>query len=507
MKALKKLSCVLLAVLLVMSLSVTAFAAEPDPISITVSNAITGQTYKAYRLLDLESSVEGTAEGLYVINEKWAEFFAGPGSEYIVNAGIPGVGKAYVKWNGDTSASRVEAFAKAAQDWLAGHSGITADGEKKLDLSEGANPAKAAGNTVVFENMAPGYYLITSTAGSKLTIDATIGDVQAIDKNDVPSIQKEVQENSSGAWGKTNDADAQPGDVVHYRTTITVQAGALNYVLHDKMDSGLTFKEIESVQIKGGGDVSKDDYEMLSPSDGCTFEMKFVDEYIAGLTPGTEIVVSYSAVINESAVVAKPEINDSWLSFGQDSETTHDQTQTYTWELKIFKYIGTDEPAEEKEPLEGAKFVLSKKGKGADGNEVDLYATFDQATGRLTGWAEATVNADGTITYPEGSEMVTDKDGNVTPARNGLDAGTYSLIETEAPAGYNKAEPMPVVIEQGTGTVKDTVDNTVQVANFSGLELPETGGIGTTIFYTVGGILVAVALILLVTKKRMTKES
>ena len=344
-----------------------------------------------------------------------------------------------------------------------------------------------------------------------MALDTAGANVTMHEKNSIPQIEKEVQEDSTSDYGDDNDADV--GDVVNFQTTITAERGGINYVLHDKMNDGLDFDEDAGVTVTVGGEVvlAADHWTYTYNPDGddCTFEVVFNDAYIATLTASgsVDIVVSYQATVTDAFEVNVPEINDTYLTFGEGNTTTHDQTETYTYGFDLLKYIGVtgdNAAAAEKDPLAGAKFKLQNEdGQYAkfkftpveeDNNESALVVTVD-------GW-DAT-----------GTELTTPGSGKIT--FKGLDADSYTVEETEAPAGYNKADPIDIEIKVNAdhhgelwvgGEEAAAASPELDIPNYTGLELPETGGIGTTIFYAVGGVLVAAALVLLITKKRMTKE-
>lgn len=318
------------------------------------------------------------------------------------------------------------------------------------------------------------------------------------EKNGVPSVDKQVQEDSNGFWGDKNDAEI--GQEVNFKTTINVTAGnTTNYVLHDTM-TGLTYKA-NSIQIKkANGTVTLTqgtDYTIATPTDGCSFEIKFVD---GKLNAGDEVVVTYTATVNANAVVAGTgNTNETWLDYGNDGHTTHDTTRTYVWEFKIYKYT---KGAEESETvgLPGAEFVLYQKS-----GETKSYLTAKD--NKLTGWTPEENSA---------TKFTSDNNGNVSIS--GLDAGEYYLKETKAPDGYNKlTDDIEVVLKKeynestNVGTAyftygSSTKADKVEVENNAGTTLPSTGGMGTTVFYVVGGGLMAVAVVLLVTKKRMENK-
>lgn len=248
-----------------------------------------------------------------------------------------------------------------------------------------------------------------------------------------------------------------------------------------------------ALQVNGvmeAAQAAADQYTLIAnPKDGCTFEIGFKENV---LKPNDVVIVTYSATLNDKAVIhPEPNTNETKLVYGEGSETTWDKTETFTYQFDLVK-TKTD-----KTVLDGAEFKLYDA--KTEGNEIALI---DESNGvyRVATAAEKAA---------EGFVSATIKAGKVTI--KGLDSGTYYLEETKAPAGYNVlAERVEVKIDHAnlTATVEgDTyVSGGVQVINQTGAELPSTGGIGTTIFYVVGGLLVVAAGVLLVTRKRMSKS-
>lgn len=484
MKRTKSILAVILALALVLVSGVVAFAAGETKGSITIDNAVKDQTYTIYRIFDIADHTSDYNSILYTVNSKWNDFFtAGAVGLNYVKKGANG----YVSWK---TGADVAAFAKDAYSF-AESKGIAKDGE-----------IKATGSEVKFENLDLGYYLLHSSLDSVCSLDTTTPDVTIKEKNSKPTLDKGVQENSNpkrDAYGKTNDANI--GDTVNFRITVTAVDGEpKNYVIHDKMSAGLTFKAISSVKINDRDLTAGTDYTIKDAkdcADGCAFEISFAENLIK---PNDVIVVEYSATINANAVISgEGNPNESWLKYGDKPNTTESSiTRTYVWKIDVFKYT-TDSENKEK-PLSDAKFRLYKE---VNGNKSYAKA----AANKIAGWSE-NVN--------EAYTFVSANDGTIEIV--GLDAGTYYLEETEAPAGYNKlAAPVKVVItkeinnETNEGTATITQDDekaaVVKVLNKMGPELPSTGGIGTTIFYIVGAVLVAAAGILLITKKRMSKTA
>lgn len=480
MKRTKSILAVILALALVLVSGVVAFAAGETKGSITINNAVKDQTYTIYRIFDIADHTSDYNGILYTVNSKWNDFFtAGAAGLNYVKKGANG----YVSWKTGADAA---AFAKDAYSF-AESKGIAKDGEKI-----------ATGSEVKFENLDLGYYLLHSSLDSVCSLDSTTPNVTIKEKNSKPTLDKEVQENSTGAYGKTNDANI--GDTVNFRITVNAVDGEpKNYVIHDKMSDGFTFNAVDSIKINNGNPLTAGtDYTISTDcNDGCTFEIKF----IKAINPNDVIVVEYSATINDKAVVSGTgNPNESWLEYGDKHNVTKRSiTRTYVWKFDVFKYTADGET---EIGLGDAEFRLYKEVGG-----TKYYAK--AVTNKIAGWSE-NVN--------EAYTFVSAADGTIEIV--GLDEGTYYLEETEAPAGYNKlAAPVKVVItkeinnetNEGTATITYSYNGgaastgTVKVLNNMGQELPSTGGIGTTIFYIVGAVLVAAAGILLITKKRMNR--
>lgn len=485
MKYRKKLTSILLALLMTLGLSVTAFAAGTN--TITVTGAQANETYKIYKMLDLSVNDDKSAY-TYTVNSAWKDFFAagGDGAAYVQ------IEDGYVTWNEDKKdAESMEAFAKAAAKFAA---------ENNVAEAVESQTPEADGN-ITFDKLDNGYYLITSTNGTMAMVLTTPKDPKATvaEKNEEPTIDKEVKEGEK--WGETNDASI--GDTVEFRTTVHAKKGAKNYVVHDQMSDGLTLNQ-NSITVKVGDTTltANTDYTVAFNASHknadntvvstCDFEITFKQEYLDKITGNTDIVITYSAILNDKAVISPEENpNKTKLDYGDKSETEWDETKTYTFKFDLVK------TKEDNTVLTGAKFKLYDAKTG--GNEIALvkenneYRVATAAEKGVTGFVGATIEA-----------------GNVTI--KGLDTGTYYLEEIEAPAGFNKlAERVEVKINKAN--LEATIDSGkwtsggVQVVNKTGTELPSTGGIGTTIFYVVGAILVVSAGVLLVVKKRMKDEA
>ena len=481
MKLTNKLAGILLALAMVLGIAATAFA-EGETGSITINDAAVGQTYTIYQILDLESYNNEAGAYAYKATTAWNTF--------INSVAIKGIyvevdAQGYVTWKGDADAA---AFAKLAQKYA------------KDNRIANQGSVTATTTTVSFNGLDLGYYLVDTTLGTLCSLDTTNPDVVMEEKNEVPTNVKTVEEDSTGAWGATNDADI--GQVVNFKSTITAQPGAENYVFHDKMSEGLTYTGDAKIYTDEAmtQELAAGNYMVnANPTDSDTFDITFTQDYLNTITAATKLYVKYSATLNENANVGNDgNPNESKLSYGEinqetgkpGSTTPPSETNTYTWDVDVFKYTMNGET---EKALAGATFTLSKNADGS--NPIALVSE-----GNNVYRVEKTNETD-TVT-----EITTDATGKFTI--KGLDADTYYLTETAAPAGYNKlAAPVTIVIGEngvvnGTTEAPQGVDE-VKVLNQSGTELPSTGGIGTTIFYIVGGVLVVGAVVLLVTKKRM----
>lgn len=481
----KKLASLLLALVMIVS-CIPAMAAMEGELaggSITIKDAFPGQTYDAYQILYLESYNAATNAYSYKANSSWATWLATQ-TQYVA---IDDQG--YVTWVAGASAAN---FAAAAQQQLAGK---TPDGTVTAAGSTEGIDGTTALTTATITGLKLGYYLVDTTLGALCSLDTTNPAVEMEEKNEAPVVKKEVKEGDE--WSKTNDTSINKE--VEFKASVTVRANNENYIIHDKMSEELTFGSVTAVKI-GETDVAAENYTIKTNdlTDGCTFEVEFDNEYIAGLADSTVIEVYYKATLNENAVVADPSTNDVRLQYGDEahpSYTPWDETKTYTWSMGVLKYANGDET----KTLADAQFVLLN----ADKTEVAKVVN-----GKIADWTPVAEAKDDNDNYKAEYVLVTDENGEIDV--EGLDAGTYYLSEVKAPAGYNKlAEDQEVIVVAGTENNDGTIEYTAVLAkvnNQSGAELPSTGGMGTTILYVGGGILVLAALVMLIVKRRAAAE-
>ena len=408
--------------------------------TITIDNAIEGKTYTIYRIFDLESySYDKDDQGnitnpafVYKVSANWTNFINQNTIKGVyVNVDNDGV----VTW---VNGADVSAFAKLAIAY-AKTNNIENDGQQKAETTP-----------LVFSNLTLGYYLVDSTVGTLCGLNTTKPNVTISEKNDVPTIEKKVKDINT--WEDENNA--QIGDKVEYKTTITVKSGAENYVLKDTMTEGLTHNNDVEVFI-GSNKVSSDNYTITYENNG--FTLSFKNEYISTLEADTVITVTYSATLNEKALICKPNAcghndNKTYLEYGDNNKTNEDETKVFEVSTGVYRVAKTAEELEK-------------------------------------------------------AEKTTIKAG--TAIIEGLDSDkTYYLEEVVQPAGYNKlTSRVEVKLNEKTGLGETTnvIEVVKTVINYTGTELPSTGGIGTTLFITIGSILVLAMGTILVTKLRVSK--
>ena len=514
MKHSKKLASLLLALVMALSLAVTAFADESTTYSITINNSTAGHTYEAYQIFtgDLATNEAG--------NKVLSNIVWGSG---VSEAGQTALGDAATKTETLKTEADAKAFAKAVAPYLttaAGSANTVTDGK------------------YVISGLAAGYYLVKDQDGSLIGdndsyteyIIQVVGNVTATPKSDVPEVQKKVKDiNDSTDTTKTDwqdSADYDIGDSIPFQLKATLADNVSSYttykvVFHDTLSKGLTYNKDAKVYIDGTETNGFTVTATVNADGTTTLTVSCDDVKALGAGNSSVITVEYTAKLNENAVLGSAgNPNEVYLEYSNNpnkseegnnetGETLKDVVIVFTYKTIINKVDS------ETKPLTGAAFKLEKLIKGEDG-AADAWTTIKEFA------------VDGTTT---------------SFTFSGLDDGQYKLTETKTPVGYNTIDPIYFVIEATHGETADvptlktlnayltdangnkqtemkdgesvnidlgTVDLTAgsittTVVNKSGSELPSfTGGIGTTIFYVLGGVLVLAAVVLLVTKKRMS---
>lgn len=518
MKRVKKLVSVMLAMVMILAMSMTAMAAK-----VSVPEGLEGHTFVAYQIFSGTQTEDETAGALGDV--QWG---TGVSAEALLadlqeNANFKectdAASVAAVLGTSTDNSDLAKTFAKIAFNHIAGDGIELVAGEKEIDT---------------------GYYLIVDTTENIGEGDARNAallqvtgkeDIEIKVKTDKPSVEKKVKENEKYSsdegygTGYNDVADYNIGDDVPFafysKVPDMTYYDTYKYVFHDKMSSGLTLKE-DTIKVTVDGKKITDFVVATEGlSEGETFTVTINDLKSLNVTTGAEIRVDYTATLNTSAEIGLPgNTNEVKLEYSnnpndssQTGKTPSDEVIVFTYELDTTKVDGTNQEA-----LEGAEFKLYKTVDG-----IDKYVTVDAENGKVTGWKD-TIN--------EGSVLTSDTNGLFKVI--GLDAGTYYLKETKAPAGYNLLEESIEVVvtattvngqkwtdgvpanaltnisvtadtEEGTGNVTTGIAG-ITVENNKGATLPETGGIGTTIFYIIGIVIMAGAVFFLAMNRKKKED-
>lgn len=492
MKYTKKLLSLVLVLVLALALAVPGFAAETT--SIEISNGNAGASYAAYKILNLTASQTGeTSNYNYTVNPMYR------------NALI-----AVLKEGDETTLTDAQILARIAKI-----------GDQSTEANQFANdlylqvktldPDATAIGTNTFD-ASDGYWLIveTSTPGDGAIASKVILNTAGLaDENGKITIQS--KKDTIDIAKTVNDNSVDVGDDVQFTITSTVP-DLTNYtdytfIIHDTMTAGLSFKQVDSVKINGS------DVDYTTPDDiddDCDLHIQISYAVLKAAVAGQPIEIKYTATVGADAFENNSQTNDAYLEYSQNpyttekGNTTHKEVEVYTCKIQVNKYTDSDGNGRYDETdlkLAGAEFALYKivDGKkyyyGLNAEETDVT------------WTElATENDNYEYISTNFKTYTTGEDGVV--AFKGLAEGTYYLDEIKAPEDYNlpTSDTMVEVDKTASGDGDNVTYSyaTVQpILNNRGTQLPSTGGMGTTIFYTLGGVLVVGAAILLVTKKRV----
>lgn len=512
MKTTRKLLAVLAAAMLLITLLPTALAADPT-YTITINNSAADHTYEAYQVFT-------------------GDYSSGKLSNIVWGSGITDAGKTALENEYDTAATKsADGVAKALTN-----ENVVAFAKKAATyLTDVKTPSTKDADAYKISGLQPGYYLVKDVAGSLAGKDdaytafilKVAGDVSVTPKSAKPTVDKKVKDEAgdaeSGAtegWGETADHAINEPFQFKLTANLPVDTDFGSYetykvVFTDSMSNGVTFDSIASVSVDGQT-LAADGYTCTATAGqtGGSWTLTINDiKSVTGvnLTDGADIIVIYNAHLNENAQVnhesgATTNKNDVYLSYSNNpnasgvghtemGQTPVDTVWVFTYEVDNTKVDASD--PSNKTPLAGAGFKLYDS---TGTTEIGLIY-------------DATISAYRPIKSGETPVEMTSADSTGVFNIKGLDAGTYILKETTVPAGYNKCADYTVVIsathaEDPSGSSATTTLNsgsnvTNTIENKQGNTLPETGGIGTTVFYVLGSILVIGAVVLLVSKKRM----
>lgn len=350
-----------------------------------------------------------------------------------------------------------------------------------VDMSATPTPT-----TATADNLAFGYYYITTSNGTVVTIDSTNPDATVNDKNFIPKVVKSAGTEYSESAKK---AIAQAGTDQPFTSEITVGKGTTKLVFTDTM-TNLTYNNDVKVYV-GGTEVSASTSTFGVSAITGGFKIEFVDTYVEGLITGTAtsavIVIKYSGKVASDALSVNPAENTATITSGNGTNTSSDTVEVYNAKFTVTKKDGSQQP------LVGAGFIVARP---------------STATGAAAGAMEYYQNTSGTVNWvaSEDNATVYTSDANgAVPAFTGLGAGTYTLIEKVVPNGYNKAADSTFTISASDYTSAN-LEQTATVTNNAGVELPATGGIGTKLFIAFGSVLAVAAGVVIVTNKRAKKE-
>ncbi len=489
MNKLRKLTCLLLALMMVFAMTATASAAG-NTSTITAPDGST-RTYEVYQIfvgdLDPESKV--------LSNVKWGQNGTGTAGELVDEATL----NALTAVNGKSDTEKMAAI-EACVDLTSAKFGEVKDGAP-LSVPNGYYLIKDVGPVDAAAGEAYGRYVVK-----------IVGDTTITPKVSKVTFEKKVKD-TNDTTGETSvwqdSADYDIGDSVPFQLTGTVAddfkqyTSAYYFAFHDKMDESLDFEQ-NSVEVYVGSTLITEGYTLnYTPH---TFDLEFDDlRNVAGVTAGSKITVEFKATLNASAKLGNQgNVNDARLEYSnnpyseQKGTTNWDSVIVFTYQVVVNKYANEAVAGKEKT---GAAFKLEKL-VGQDWKLVNEFQADENTS---------------TFTF------------------KGLDDGKYMLTETVTPSGFNTIDPIEFTVtadhkvtwegearttiltslngepkEAGLITFTPSVDTgtlSTDVINKSGSTLPETGGMGTTLFYVLGGVLVLAAVVLLVTKKRMRSEN
>lgn len=513
----------------------TAMAVDGNTVNVTVPGAdsnLNGHAYTAYQILSGTQATSGGALG----DAEWGTGINGTAFLDALKADTT-IGGYFTK------VTDAKGFAEA----LSNTGNFPADGANThlvakiaMKNTKGAGTALTAGSSTQLDK---GYYLIVDSTADGQTVYnpavlAITSDIEIKDKTDVPTLEKKVQENKKNATDDTaygskfNDvADYNIGDDVPFHLIGSVpdmsQYETYTYKFTDTFDKGFDAVNTNNVKVYLSNDKKLDlegesvDTDITSYFSGTNGSIQYTaateaqGETAGTLTVSTKdlkkaatyskvhpqyVIVSYTAKLNANAKIGLPgNVNEAYLTYSNKpdqsgtgdnntNDTPHDKVIVFTYGLDVTKVDSKNA----KTKLKDAEFKLK--------NSDDKWATITD--GKVTGW---------TATENDGAVLTSDADGNFKVT--GLDDGTYTLVETKAPAGYNlpadgfsvtlKATTvndqtwngtantaltdLAVKVDQtnGTGDV-NTGLGAITIKNTQGSSLPSTGGMGTVLLYVAG---------------------
>lgn len=481
MKKMRKVAGMLMAATVAMAMPMSTMAA-----TIEVDKAITGETYTVYKIFDYSGDIstedkkDNPVSYTMAKNNEWVDdvknYKSGTVFDVVPSQGDANTLVVTLKEGVTLNAADFAQYLKS-----------------KLTDEEG-NPIKTGGLSIkaeeatgaVFTNLDQGYYFVNTTTGSLCSL-ANAGSYQTIEeKNELPSGEKKIVTDGNVT---ADSITATIGSTIKYKITVTDKKGTDQAItVHDKMDAGLEFNKDSlevwrnGVKLTSGYTYDKD--ATYTDTDNCTFEVVLGAELVKDLQENKTVEIIYTATVGAGAIDAgATSKNTAKIDYSHNTIDIPDIPEVYTYKFGLVK---TDK---DKNVLSGAKFKLY----------ADSAVTTEIKVVKL---------ADGTYRVAVEGETGVEIEAGVTEIK-GLGNGTYYLVETEAPQNYNPlTEAVEVKIEDGDKVATLDNNNTVykeggvQVINYTGTILPSTGGIGTTIFYAAGIVVMAGAVFFVVRSRK-----
>ncbi len=473
----------ILACLMILAMLAAMLCVGASAVNITITNG--EGTYNAYKVLDLEKN-DTTDAFLYIVTDtgattEWYDFIKDePAAQAFLKATQKSGDVYYVEQVVGADESEAIAFANAAYDYAVANPSefIPVSGTTSLTLEDGFYVMKSSAGTTA--------YAFTVIRGQLAGVDGNYSGTTIKSKSSLPSITKTV-----------NNAVAAQGESLEYTIVVEAKKGAQNYIIRDNADAGITVDTsgFNTIAWNDGGTLKTlnkgTDYTVATTGiDGCDFEIKFTESACNALDTNDTLTITYTGSLNGSAVMGgNGNGNTATLYYGIDSDSNglpdiskDDSAYVHTFEIIINKtYAGGGTP-------DGAVFTLYKH----DGSDFAVVGTFTEPT------------------------------ANTVFSYKGLAEGKYKISETAVPEGYVKADDVEFVVTatadstapaeftdlSAAGFTANKADGrlSIELENKTGSLLPETGGIGTTVFYAVGGLLVLGAVVILLMKKRSVTE-
>ena len=473
MKKMRKVAGMLMAATVAMAMPMSTMAA-----TIEVDKAIAGETYTAYKIFDYTGNVQDEADQANPVaytmakTNDWVSDVRGykSGTVFDVTESKGNSGILVVKLKEGVTLDAAD-FAQYLKSKVTGKTGI---------------PVTATETEAIFTNLDKGYYFVNTTTGSLCSLVNTDSYQTLEEKNELPEGEKKIVTDGNVT---ADSITATIGSTIKYKITVTDKKGTDQAItVHDKMDAGLEFNKDSlevwrnGVKLTSGYTYDKD--ATYTDTDNCTFEVVLGAELVKDLQENETVEIIYTATVGAGAIDAgATSKNTAKIDYSHNTIDIPDIPEVYTYKFGLVK---TDK---DKNVLSGAKFKLY----------ADSAATTEIKVVKL---------ADGTYRVAVEGETGVEIEAGVTEIK-GLGNGTYYLVETEAPQNYNPlTEAVEVKIEDGDKVATLDNNNTVykeggvQVINYTGTILPSTGGIGTTIFYAAGIVVMAGAVFFVVRSRK-----